>query len=225
MDSSDRNDKPLAIVGLVTVMVYLGAFGLTPAGAPNSGSSGLQIIHYATVHRDQLLASYLLFALGVPLLMMFSAGLYRRIRRAEGPTGWLAIASLATVIAGAGIFGAGTALFMTVAYRPATDPAVARAMWDAGWLAYNSAGFAFGAWIAIVVAATFRHHALPRWTAWRRGPDRNHQPRWPARRQSRHRTVLTARLVRDPRWRHLRRVASRPLSRGLATDSRSTTST
>ncbi len=50
------------------------------------------------------------------------------------------MASLATVIAGAGIFGAGTALFMTVAYHPATDPAVARAIWDAGWLAYNSAG-------------------------------------------------------------------------------------
>ena len=166
MNASERNNKQLAIVGLATVMVYLGAFGLTPAHGPNSGSSGVQIVHYATIHRDQLLASYLLFAVGVPLLMVFAAGLYRRIRRVEGTAGWLAIASLATVIAGAGIFGAGTALFMTVAYRPATNPAVARALWDAGWLAYNSAGFAFGAWIAIVVAATFRHRALPRWTAW-----------------------------------------------------------
>jgi hypothetical protein len=63
-------------------------------------------------------------------------------------------------------FGAGTALFMAVAYRPATDPAVARAFWDAGWLAYNSAGFAFVAWIAIVVVAVLRHRALPPWTAW-----------------------------------------------------------
>ena len=55
---------------------------------------------------------------------------------------------------------------MVVAYRPATDPAVARAMWDAGWLAYNSAGFAFVAWIAIVTRATLKHRALPRWTAW-----------------------------------------------------------
>ncbi len=38
------------------------------------------------MHRDRLLASYLLFALGVPLLMMFAAGLYRLIRRAEGAT-------------------------------------------------------------------------------------------------------------------------------------------
>ena len=102
MNSSDRNDKPLAIVGLATVVVYLGAFGLTPPGSPNSASSGAQIVRYATAHRDQLLASYLLFAVGVPLLMIFAAGLYRLIRRAERATGWLAIASLATVIAGAG---------------------------------------------------------------------------------------------------------------------------
>ena len=166
MNSSDRNDKPLAIVGLATTVVYLGAFGLTPSGSPNSASSGAEIVGYATAHRDRLLASYLLFAVGVPLLMIFAAGLYRHIRGAERATGWLAIAALATVIAGAGTFGAGTALFMTIAYRPATDPAVARAFWDAGWLAYNSAGFGFGAWIAIVAAAAFRYGVLPRWTAW-----------------------------------------------------------
>ena len=166
MDSRDLNGKPVAILGALTVVVYLAAFALTPAHAPNSASSGTQVIHWATVNRDQLLASYLLLAVGVAVLLVFAAGLYRIIRRAEGKNGWLAIASLANVVAGAGIFGAGTALFMTVAYRPATDSAVARALWDAGWLAYNSAGFAFGAWIAIVVAAGFRYHVLLRRTAW-----------------------------------------------------------
>ena len=69
-------------------------------------------------------------------------------------------------VAGAGIFGAGLALFMVVAYRPAVDPAVARAFWDGGWLAINIAGFGFTAWIAIVAVATFRHRMLPVWTAW-----------------------------------------------------------
>ena len=118
------------------------------------------------VNRDQLLASDLLFALGLAVLTVFGAGLYRIIRRAEGEDGWLAIASLASVVAAAGIFGAGTALFMVVAYRPDADPAVARAFWDAGWLAYNSAGFGFVAWITIVVIAALRHRALPPWTAW-----------------------------------------------------------
>jgi hypothetical protein len=56
------------------------------------------------------------------------------------------------------------ALFMVVAYRPVIDPAVARAFWDAGWLAHNSAGFAFVAWIVILVVAALKHRALPPWT-------------------------------------------------------------
>ena len=43
---------------------------------------------------------------------------------------------------------------------------MARAFWDAGWLAYNSAGFAFVAWIVIVAVAALRYRALPPWTAW-----------------------------------------------------------
>ena len=156
----------MAIIGGITVMAYLAAIALTPAHAPNSGSTGVRIIHYATVNRSQLLASDLLFAIALAVLTVFAAGLYRIIRRAEGQDGWLAIASLASVVAGAGIFEAGTALFMVVAYRPVTDPAVVRAFWDAGWLAYNSAGFAFVAWIVIVVVVALRNRALPPWTAW-----------------------------------------------------------
>ena len=71
------------------------------------------------------------------------------------------MAALASAVAGAGIFGAGTALFMAVAYRPATDPDLVRALWDAGWLAINTAGFGFSAWIAIIAIATFRNRMLP----------------------------------------------------------------
>ena len=125
MNSFDVKGRTVAIVGGITVVIYLAAIALTPAHAPDSGSTGVRIIHYATVNRNQLLASDLLFALGLAVLTVFAAGLYRIIRRAEGEDGWLAIASLASVAAGAGIFGAGTALFMVVAYRPVTDPAVA----------------------------------------------------------------------------------------------------
>ena len=166
MKSFDAKDSAVGIIGGVAVATYLVAIGLTPIHAPNSGSTGVQILRYAAAHRNQLLASDLLYALGLAVLTIFAAGLYRIIRRAEGEDGWLAIASLASVASGAGIFGAGTALFMVVAYRPVTDPAVARAFWDAGWLAYNTAGFAFVAWIAIVVVAALRHRALPPRTAW-----------------------------------------------------------
>ena len=166
MDSFGVNDKAVAVFGGISVVLYLVAIALTPGHAPDSGSAGVEIVDYAAVDRGQLLASYMLFALALAVVMVFAAGLYRIIRRAEGKDGWLAMASLSSVVAGAGIFGAGTALFMVVAYRPATDPAVVRAFWDAGWLAYNTAGFGFSAWIAIVAVATFRHRVLPVWTAW-----------------------------------------------------------
>ena len=166
MASFGVKGKAVAVFGGIAVLMYLVAIALTPAHAPDSGSSGGEIVRWATAHRDQLLVSYLLFAVALVVIMVFAAGLYRVIRRAEGKDDWLAMASLASAVAGAGIFGAGTALFMAVVYRPATDPAVARAFWDAGWLAYNTAGFGFSAWIAIVAVATLRYRMLPLWTAW-----------------------------------------------------------
>ena len=162
--------KAVAVSGAISMAMFLVAFALVAGDAPDSGSAGVQIAHYASGHRDQLLAGDLLLAFGLAVLIVFAAGVYRIItpdeRDGEGEGGWLAMASLASAVAAAGIFGAGIALFMTVAYRPATDPAVARALWDAGWLAVNIAGFGFSAWIAIVAVATLTHRVLPLWTAW-----------------------------------------------------------
>ena len=106
MESVGVKEKAVAALGGITVVFYLVAIALTPAHAPNSASPGVQIVRWATAHRSQLLASYLLFALGLAVLVVFAAGLHRIIRRAEGNDGWLATASVASVVAGAGIFGA-----------------------------------------------------------------------------------------------------------------------
>ena len=167
---SRRGSRELARVvaasGAIAALLFLAAFGLSPGSTLDSGSSGVQIARYATVHRSQILAGDLLIALGLPVLMIFAAGLYRIVRRAEGEDGWLAMAALASAVAGAGIFGASTAVFMAVAYRPAADPAVVRALWDVGWMAYNSAGFAFSAWIVLVTVSTLTCRVLPSWTVW-----------------------------------------------------------
>ena len=63
------------------------------AHAPDSGSTGAEIVRWAADHRSQLLASYLLFAAGLAVLMVFAAGLHRIIRSAENKDGWLATAS------------------------------------------------------------------------------------------------------------------------------------
>ena len=161
-----KQAKAVAISGAISLAAYLVAFALLSADPPDSGSGGAQIVHYASEHRGRLLAGELLLAIGLAVLMVFAAGLYRVVRHGEDKDDWMAIASIVSAVAAAGIFGAGTALFMVVAYRPDTDPAVARAFWDAGWLAYNLAGFGFSAWIAIAAAATLRHRVLPMWTAW-----------------------------------------------------------
>ncbi len=167
MDSPELKRNPaVAGFGGAAVLLYVVAIALTPADAPDSGSTGAEVVRWAADHRSQLLASYLVFAVGLAVIIVFAGGLHRIIRGGEHEDGWLAPASLASAVAGAGVFGAGTALFMVVAYRPTTDPDVARAFWDAGWLAYNTAGFGFSAWIAIAAVATLRHHVLPLWTVW-----------------------------------------------------------
>ena len=166
MDRPDGSDKAAAIFGAIAVALYLIAFSLVPPHAPSSASPGAEIVRYATAHRARLLGSDLFLALAVASLMVYAGALHQILRRGERRGGWLAMASLASVVFGASVFSAGSVLFMAVAYRPATDPAVARAFWDAGWLAYNVTGFAFGAWMALVAAAALRDRALPTWTAW-----------------------------------------------------------
>ena len=163
-----KGARAVAACGLISMAAYLVAFALASADAPDSGSAGLEIAAYARDHRGELLAAYLLLALGLTMVIIFAAGVYRITRQDDdaGEGGWLAMAALASAIAGAGIFGAGTALFMAVAYRPETDPDLVRALWDAGWLAINTAGFGFSAWIAIIAISTLRNRVLPVWTAW-----------------------------------------------------------
>ena len=218
MNSFDVKDRAVGIIGGIAVVAYLIAIALTPAHAPNSGSAGVQVVHYATVNRDQLLASDLLFALGLAVLTVFAAGLYRIIRRAEGQDGWLAIASLASVAAGAGIFGAGTALFMVVAYRPGTDPAVARAFWDARLAGLQLRGVRVRGLDRDRRSSRAQAPGAAAVDSMDRCPGRAGQPCRPVRRHGGNRCVLSARPARPGRRPHLRRVATRHLRGGLAID-------
>ena len=158
--------KTVAVLAGISFLLYTVAVALTPTHAPNSGSPGLRIAHYVAIHRQRLLIGDLLIAAALAMLMVFAASVYRLMRRAEDRDSWPAIAGLASAVAGAGLFGAGTAAFMTAAYRPGAAPGVLRALWDFGWLSYDSAGFAFAIWVAVVAAAALRLRVLPEWTVW-----------------------------------------------------------
>jgi len=110
MSGGGRSARAVTVFGVSALVVYVAALALTPTNAPNSKSTGVRIAHYAAAHRHHLLAGDLLAALGLALLVLFAAALYRMIRRAESEDGWLAVGSLASILAGAGIFGVGTVL-------------------------------------------------------------------------------------------------------------------
>jgi cobalamin synthase len=53
VNSFDLKDRAVGIIGGITVVTYLAATALTPAHAPNSESTGVQILRYATVNRSR----------------------------------------------------------------------------------------------------------------------------------------------------------------------------
>ena len=161
MASTKGSNRAVMVFGLLTVAMYLTAIALLPMDAPDSASSGEEIVAYASAHRSQLLASYLIFAMGLAVLLVFAAGLYRIIRRAEPEDGWLAMArSRARSAAQGSSAPASRCSWSLPTGRPLIRPWFARSGMPAG-SAYNIAGFGFVAWIAIITIATLRHGALP----------------------------------------------------------------
>ena len=135
--------------------------------APDSGSSGEEIVAYRvpTIAAGCWPAA-LVFALGLAVLMVFAAGLHRIIRRAETDDGWLAMGSATSASARPGSSEPGPRCSSSSRTGRIQIQRWSAGFWDAGWLAYNIAGFGFVAWMTIIIVATLRHDALPRWSAW-----------------------------------------------------------
>ena len=136
--------------------------------------------------------------------------------RARASDGWLAMASVASVVAGAGIFGAGTA-HVHGRRLPTGHGSRCRA----GVLGRRLAGLQLrGLRVRRLDRDRRRGRAqAPSAAAMDgvdRGPDGTDQLRRSVRGQGGNRSVLAAGLVRAGRRPHLRRVAPRPLDGGLA---------
>ena len=166
MAKAKSPDRTVMAFGLLTVAMYLTAIALLPMHAPDSSATGAEVTVYAASHRSQLLASYLILALGLAVLLALRrrAASHHPTRRTRGR------------LARDGIGGERGRRGRDLRRRYCVVhgrrlPAGRRsgsgsAFWDAGWLAYNIAGFGFVAWIAVITVATFRYGALPRWSAW-----------------------------------------------------------
>jgi hypothetical protein len=157
----------IAFSGVVfSVLLIIVALVLTPAHAPNSASAGATIAHYFGAHRSTLLLGYFLSALSVLPLIVFIAALYRPLRRAEGDDGWVALTALIGGVVVAALFFVSTSMWATVAYRPGQDPAILRALTDAGWITVAFSEVAGATFIGAISIAVLRTRVLPAWSGW-----------------------------------------------------------
>ena len=156
----------IAVSGVLFSVLFVVGLALTPAHAPDSASTGATIAHYVGAHRGELLLSDFLIVLsGVPFFV-YMAALYRLTRQVEDDDGWVALTGLIGGVVGSAVFVVSWSLLAAVAYRPAQDPAILRALTDASWITTNLAGVSFAVFIGAISFAVLRTRVLPVWSGW-----------------------------------------------------------
>jgi hypothetical protein len=159
-----------ALGALLFVVLFVVGFAIQPTHAPDSNDSALKIATYVGNHRGVLLTGYFLFACaGMPFLLLLGA-LFRLIRTAEGPGGWLSVTALASGVLSGAVFTAATALLATLAYRPLQTGGVLRMLLDAAFIMLNIGGIAGGVFIAAVSASALLTPFVGSWVGWLGAP-------------------------------------------------------
>jgi hypothetical protein len=128
--------------------------------------SGQKIVSYLALHQGQLQLSAVLTALAMSTVLVWAAGLYRALRRADGGTPGLALAAFGGAVLTAASTLAMAVIEGTVATRfHDLGPALARVFWT--MLLLNAGAGLVG--LLVVIGATaivcLRAHLFPRWFA------------------------------------------------------------
>lgn len=149
--------------GFVVLTVAAFAVG---GDAPRVGDSTDDLISYYDGDRGKVLASGLLFAFGLALLLWFAAAIANMLRESgEGRVG-------ATVLAGATAFvtlqliltGVGASLAYSVAGDG--DPGVIKALFDLQWLIDMFAALPVALFVLSSSIGFMRTRAVPSWLSW-----------------------------------------------------------
>jgi hypothetical protein len=169
---SNRSLAIVAAIGaLLFVVLFVVGFAIQPTGAPDSGDTPLKIATYAGNHRGVLLTGYFLFACSAMPFLLLLGALYRLMRNAEGPGGWLSITALASGVLSGAVFTVGTAMLATLAYRPLQAPVgILRTLLDAAFILLNIGGIAGGVFIAAVSASALLTRFIGSWVGWLGAP-------------------------------------------------------
>jgi hypothetical protein len=134
--------------------------------APKVSDSTQDLISYYDGHRGKVLASFLLFGLGIVFLLWFAATLANLLRESgEGRVGSTVIA-MATAFATLQL--ALTAVAAVLAYSVAggTDTGVLKALFDLQWVLDIFSSLPLAAFVLATSLGLLRTHAVPSWLGW-----------------------------------------------------------
>ena len=128
--------------------------------------SGQKILSYLALHQGQLQLSAVLTALAMSAVLVWAAGLYRALRRAEGGTPGLAMAAFGGAVLGAASTLALAVIEGTVATRfHDLGPAGARVFWTVLLLTAGAGLVGLLVVIGATAIVSLRAHLFPRWFA------------------------------------------------------------
>jgi hypothetical protein len=141
--SDETTIKLTSAAGLGVVLLFVISSVILPlTDAPSTDASAQVVARYVGDNRGQLLAVLYLSGLSFGLLLVFAGGLRYLLRRAAGgddtPVPGIGFGG---AIALASILMVGFSLFVAAGYRVGeTDPALVRALSDAGWATFALSG-------------------------------------------------------------------------------------
>jgi hypothetical protein len=153
------------------VVFVLGAvvgFGVLVGSVPGPGAEADEIRDFLDRSDTRVWAGGYIGLLAQVVFLVFAAGLWGILRRAEGGTGWISTAGLVSAGAFLAIIVAGDLVPGAAVFYAGrdVDPATASLLLDAKKLAEILSVPFIGLFLASAAIVVLRAAALPRWAGW-----------------------------------------------------------
>lgn len=161
--TQERWERIGAGSGIVAVGLMLASAFVVPQ-PPRIDAPIEEVGRYLAVNRTGLLTQAFLLGLAFVAMLWFLGSLRATLRRAEGEPGRLSAVAFGAglLVAGAGLVGG--LMNTELAYRAnqVGDPALARGLYDLGYLAFTFVWFPIAALVAATSVIALRTRVLPR---------------------------------------------------------------
>ena len=154
-----------ALAGAVSfVLILISATMLS--NAPRATDSGQKILSYLTLHHGRLQIGAVLAALAMSTALVWAAGLFRALRKAEGGTPGLALAAFGGAVLAAASMVTWALIEGAMAIRFSDlGPAGTRVLWTVFLLNFGALLVGLLVVIGATAVVCLRTHLFPRWFA------------------------------------------------------------